>query len=96
MSLGRQEAHDVVGFEQLTSLAAAAALNVPERARVAYLTAEGQPVRFRDDGTNPTAAIGHRLVPTLAGAPFLYAGDLKAVRFIEEAVSAKLNVTYLA
>lgn len=95
MGLVRHDHYKVKGFQQITSLAAAAALTVPEGARVAYLTAETQPVRFRDDGTAPTAAIGHRLVPANVESPFLYAGDLHAVRFIEEAASAKLNVTYL-
>ena len=89
------ERQDVLGFQQLTSLAAAVGLTVPEDAVAVLLTAETQPVRFRDDGTNPTAAIGHRLVPALMGSPFLYVGDLTTIKFIEEAASAKLNVTYL-
>jgi hypothetical protein len=86
--------HKVIGFQQLASLGSSTALTVPAGARVAYISAEAQVVRFRDDGTAPTAAIGHRLL--LTAGPFLYQGDLNAVRFIEEAGGGKINVSYLS
>lgn len=83
----------VLGYEQLTGNAAANNLkNVPKTARFALIQVEGQPVRWRDDGTNPTAAVGMRLLPT--GEGMRYMGDLNAIRFIEEAASGIVNVTY--
>lgn len=81
------------GYEQVTGLAASKGLDVPKGARLAIVQAEAQAVRWRDDGTDPTAAIGVRLA---AGTDFFYTGELSAIRFIEEAVGAKLNVSYYA
>ena len=58
---------------------------------VALIQAEDQNVRWRDDGTDPTASVGMLLE---AGKDMLYTGDLGAIKFIEEAASAKLNVSY--
>jgi hypothetical protein len=83
----------VQGYEQLTGNAAANGLKaVPANCRFALIQVEGQPVRWRDDGTNPTIAIGMRLLPT--GEGMRYMGDLKSLRFIEEAASGTVNVTY--
>lgn len=86
-----------IGYEQITSLAAAAALTIPTvggiRAVYALLEAESQTVRWRDDGVNPTAAIG---MPLPVDTPFWYNGDLSTFRVAEQAASAKLNVCYYA
>ena len=82
---------DPKGYEQVTSLAAAAALTVPADSRVAWIQAEAQTVRWRDDGTNPSTGVGMVLV---AGDSMWYTGDLTALRFIETSASAKLNVSY--
>jgi hypothetical protein len=64
-------------------LAAATPLTVPAGAEVAVLNVTMSVagyVRYRDDGSAPTAAIG---VAIPSGQnPFLYNGDLKAVQFI--------------
>lgn len=90
-----------MGFEQMTSLAAAVNLTTPRGplatdtsksvARIAIIQAEGANVRWRDDGTNPTASVGMRL---MADRDMLYQGDLSAIKFIQEAGGAKLNVSY--
>lgn len=80
-----------LGYQQITNLSAASALTVPAGADAAVITAETQDVRYRDDGTAPTAAIG---VPLAKGVALEYAGDLRALRFIEQAASAVLNVAY--
>lgn len=80
-----------LGHQQITSLGAATALTVPRFARYARITCSGQPVRFRDDGTNPTAAIGI-IIPV--NTPFFYDGDLSTIKFIETAVSATLDISY--
>ncbi len=81
----------VKGYQQITALSSAAALTVPDEARIALVQAESKSVRWRDDGTNPTASVGMVLD---AGAAMLYDGSLSAIRFIETAASAKLNISY--
>ncbi|MGJ2639728.1 hypothetical protein ACR8HR_22505 [Salmonella enterica subsp. enterica serovar Paratyphi A] len=81
-----------LGYQQITSLAASTALTVPPGANVALIDCEAQAVRWRDDGTAPTAAIGMPMA--VADAPFLFSANLSAVRFIEQTAGAKLNVAY--
>lgn len=84
-----------VGYEQITGLSAVKTLTVPSyegiKARKALIQAETQSVRVRNDGTDPTAAVG--LILT-ANTIFEFAGDLESLEFIETAASAKLNVLY--
>lgn len=79
------------GYQQITSLSAAAALTVPSGATVALIQAETKDVRWRDDGTNPTTSVG-MIIP--AGTSLFFTGSLSAFRVIETAASAKLNVSY--
>jgi len=82
-----------LGYQQITSLSASTALTVPSGATAAVVTVESQAVRWRDDGTAPTAGAGQ---PLSAGQSMTIRGAaaLAAVRFIEQAASAKLNVSY--
>lgn len=84
---------DPLGYEQVTGLSAVKTLTVPTGATAAIIQAESQNVRWRDGptGTAPTASVGMQLA---AGNDFLYTGSLSMIRFIEEAASAKLNVSY--
>jgi hypothetical protein len=79
------------GYQQITSLSSSTALTVPENTTFAMIGAESQAVRYRADGTAPTASVGKQLA---AGQEIKYTGDLKALRFIEVAASAKLNISY--
>lgn len=79
------------GFQQITTVSAAVGLTVPDGTKLAMIQAESQNVRWRDDGTNPTAAIGMKLV---ANDILVYTGVMSAIKFIEETGSAKLNITY--
>lgn len=79
------------GYQQITSLSAAAALTVPTGATVALITAETQGIRWRDDGTNPTASVGMLIA---AGESVFFTGSLAAFRAIEVTASAKLNISY--
>jgi len=63
------------------------------KANFALITPETQGVRWRDDGTAPTASIG---MPIAAGAYFSYDGDLNRIKFIEQTASAELNISYYA
>ena len=83
---------DALGYQQITSLSAATALTVPAGTSLALVQAESQNVRWRDDGTNPTASVGCIL---LSSQTLEYdAAQLAAVKFIEVASGAKLNIAY--
>ena len=82
-----------LGYQQITSLSASTALTVPTGATMALIVADTQAVRWRDDGTAPTASVG---MPLAIGVSLSYDGDLKAIRFIQQASSATLNVSYYA
>jgi hypothetical protein len=79
------------GYQQLTSLSSAASLTVPTGASFALIQAQDRDVRWRDDGTDPTASVGMVIA---AGATVLYEGELPRFRVVETEASAKLNVTY--
>lgn len=79
-------------FEQLTSLGSATPLTLPDGAVFVLLQAETESVRWRDDGTAPTATVGHIL--TAGDPPFFYSGRPGTLQFIEAAAGAVLNVTY--
>ena len=87
-----------LGYNQITALSAAVGLGqgltnnaVPAGANYAVIIPETQAVRFRDDGTNPTAGVG---VPIAVGQEFDYTGNLGAVKVIEQTASAKLNIAF--
>jgi len=82
-----------LGYQQITSLGSSTALTVPAKSRRAIITAETQAVRWRDDGTAPTATVG---MPVAVLTPFEYLGDLAAIRFIEQVAGGKLNIAYYA
>ena len=80
------------GFVRVTGLGSAVTLgSVPANSVIVMIQAETQNVRWRDDGTNPTAAIGMLLE---AGDTLVYNGDLAAIKFIEVTASASLNVSF--
>ena len=91
--MGLKTTTQCLGYQQITSLSASTALTVPGGATMALIVAETQAVRWRDDGTAPTASIG---MPLAVGTSLSYDGDLKAIRFIQQAASATLNVSYYA
>lgn len=89
-----------LGYQQLETLSSAVGLTVPTRdpvtgltakANFALITPETQGVRWRDDGTAPTASVG---MPLAAGVTLQYDGDLSKIKFIEQTASAKLNISY--
>ena len=90
-----------IGYQQITSLSAATGLTVPttdksgnkQQPTFALIIAESKDVRWRDDGTAPTASVG---MPLAVGIPLQYDGDLTNIKFIETAASAKLNISYYA
>jgi len=83
----------VKGYRQITTLTSATPLTVPPGSTKALIIPMVQTVRWRDDGTNPTASVGMPLVPYAA---VWYTGDLAAIKFIETVAGAKLNIAYYA
>lgn len=79
------------GFQAITDLSSAVSLTVPSQTVKALIIAEGQPVRWRDDGTAPTPTVG-MLLPV--NTPFLYEGDPKMIKFIGTTSGASLSVSY--
>jgi hypothetical protein len=90
-----------LGYQQITSLSAAAALTVPVvdanglsvKPTIAIITPEAAAVRWRDDGTDPTGTVG---MPLASGVTLQYDGDLTKIRFIQQASGAIINISYYA
>lgn len=89
---GNSEQLNPKGFQQITSLSSATNLTVPAGASIAVIMCDTQNVRWRDDGTAPTASVGMLLRTT--DEPLVYQGDLDAIEFIQVTGSAVLNVSY--
>ncbi len=79
------------GYQQVTGLSSAKSLTVPAGATRAAVVATGQPVRWRQDGTAPTASIGMYIA---VGVERVFEGSLSKLQFIETTASAVLNVQY--
>lgn len=82
-----------LGYQQITSLSSATGLTIPQGTTLALIVPETQNVRWRDDGTNPTASVG---MPIFVGASLSYDGDLSRITFIESTAGATLNISYYA
>jgi len=91
--MGLKSTTQCLGYQQITSLSSAAGLTIPQGATLALIVPETQNVRWRDDGTDPTASVG---MPIFVGASLSYDGDLNRIKFIETTASSKLNISYYA
>ena len=81
-----------LGYQQISAFSTAQALTAPSGATFAVISVETQAVRYRDDGTAPTASAG---MPIAVGAaPFVYTGSLSAIQFIPQTGSATLDIAY--
>jgi hypothetical protein len=83
----------IVGsYEQITGLGTAKGLTAPPAgATMAMIQPETQSIRWRDDGTNPTASVG---MIVAAGDILFYTGNFSDLKFIQVSASAIINVTY--
>ena len=83
----------VAGFQTITVGVAAGGLTVPQRARLAVITVVTDNVRYRDDGTDPTATVGHLVT---AGSTIVVCGgpSLGAFRMIRQTGDATATVSY--
>ena len=80
----------------LASLAPSTAYNATTglwTAQAVLLRAEAQNIRWRDDGTAPTATVGQLLLP--GDPPFFYPVSPGALQFIYATAGGILNVTFL-
>lgn len=83
------------GYQQLTvnaSGGAAVGFTVPLGATKAIFTPVAA-VRWRDDGTDPTSAVGY---PVTTGQPYLYDGALAAFKVISQGAATALDISYYA
>ena len=81
-----------VGFQRIISLSAATALTPPTPdCNACLIVPESQSIRWRDDGTAPTASVGALIK---AEAIFEYTGQLDRIKLIETAASASVTITY--
>lgn len=81
-----------LGYRQIVVAGSAVGVGaVPIDTTFTLIVVEGGDIRFRDDGTNPTASIG-MLVPK--GATLKYDADPTALKAIAVSAAATLNVTF--
>lgn len=85
------ERWDPIGYQQITGLLTVTGLTIPAGARRCMIQAEASGIRWRDDGTNPTANVG--MVLPAAGI-LEYEGDLESVKLIGQTAGAVANVSY--
>lgn len=87
-----QKVPKLLGYQQIVGIAAATALTIPPGTAFIEVQAETQAVRYRADGTDPTAAIG---MPLAVGVrEIIGIQNLAALKFIEQTASATLNISY--
>lgn len=86
-----------VGYKQITSLATAVGLTLPNApagtqigAAIIQNNTTGT-VRWRDDGTAPTSTVG-MLIP--AGGELDYFGEMTAIQFVSASGSPILDISY--
>lgn len=98
MSMNLKAVTTCFGYQQLT-VDSAKNLTVPlvspeglnAKPTFAVIVAEGAAVRWRDDNTAPTASVG---MPLAIGVPLQYDGDLNKIKFIQQAGTGIINISY--
>lgn len=84
----------VAGSQEALGVVAATALTIPAGATVAWITIEGQTVRFRCDGTAPTASSGSLLA--VGSLTVFRVNGLAACKFIQTGATATIDVEYFS
>lgn len=91
-----------LGYCQITVLSSAVALvtascstgSVPAQATEAEICVSGAAIRYRDDGTAPTTALG---IPVGAGICYPYAvseGGMGALQLIQQTAGATVDIAF--
>ena len=80
------------GYQQLTVSNSAVGLTVPTGALTALIQCEGAGVRWRDDGTDPTATVGSIIYQTVT---LPYEGTLSRFKVIRSTgADSIINIAY--
>ena len=83
-----------VGYQQLSVTNTAVALTIPLNANRALIVVEDAAVRWRDDGTDPTATVGVQLFQNQS-FEITHPDSLSAIKFIRVTnTNAELNISY--
>lgn len=80
-----------LGYVQVVLDAAVHIPVIPDGATLALVRVEGQSIRYRDDGVDPTASVGMPLDP---GEALSYDAEMAMIRVIAQADGAILNITF--
>lgn len=88
-----------LGYQPITATSStASSLTVPAssatnplQANYAFIVVETSAIRYRDDGTPPTATVG---TPVAAGSSFEYDGELTDLQIIGQAGGGTQHVNY--
>jgi hypothetical protein len=81
-----------VASEAIAVSSSALALTVPAAATTALVTAGANPIRYRMDGNDPTASVGHYVAAN--GNLEVFVNDLTKIRFISTTGTSNIFVTY--
>jgi hypothetical protein len=79
------------GYQRIAAFSTLQSLTIPPNGRWAIIIPSTNAVRYRDDGTNPTATVG---MPIAVGQPLEYSGDLTTFKVIPQSGSATLDIVY--
>lgn len=81
-----------LGYQQISGAAAATALTIPAGTSRIIITVTAQAVRWRDDGTDPTAAVGY---PLAVNVEMVYtSANMSRLKFIEQVAGTVINACY--
>lgn len=92
LGYGQFAAGGVDASTLLSTISVNGVVGIPAGTTLAIISPAAQAVRWRDDGTAPTAAVG---MPLAIAAELRYtAANFATLRFIAQAAGAVLNVTF--
>lgn len=81
-----------LGYQRITPAATATGLTIPAGTVMAMITPETQDIRWRADGTDPTASVGY---PLPVGAELTCdTSNLPRWKCIDQTLGAVVNVMY--
>jgi hypothetical protein len=92
LGYGQLAAGSIDASTLLSTISLNGVAGIPDGTALIVIQCEAQAVRYRDDGTAPTAAVGQ---PLAVGQVLQYtARNAKQLRFIAQVAGAILNATF--
>ena len=84
------------GYQQLTVSTTATSLTVPAGATLGVMIVETNAIRYRDDGTAPTSAVGALFTANAAAPPFPICGNatLQRAQLIRSSADSAVSILY--